>query len=353
MTVTTKKRSEHEVSSNASAFYDHYWIGEGAVSRRTDALTDWVLETYLPGMQGKRILEVGVGGEGGLIRKLVANNEVRALDVSLSAVHSCERMGLQVALCDLSSEAAPYPDNYFDCVIALEVFEHFANPQRVLEEIRRMLVDGGQLLISVPTPWSYHWPRLFYPSLFATSEAVMEFLISNRFEVVVHGDGVVQCNMVRCIPDQFKVWNRYYLSRKIPEGDAEGFLAAGLYFWNRANESGVRLSPIEAIDFFRTSYRLSKDERSLLLFARSLLYRVINNEFSEFADIFSAVQRRNDEIATESKESWDDGVALLLLEAELLGVQLSNRMNQIREYARSRPKVVEECRMLGIKLDGT
>jgi SAM-dependent methyltransferase len=46
----------------------------------------------------------------------------------------------------------PYPDNYFDVVLMLDVFEHlaFIDQPKALAEVRRVLSSGGILLISIP-----------------------------------------------------------------------------------------------------------------------------------------------------------------------------------------------------------
>ncbi len=54
----------------------------------------------------------------------------------------------------------PLRDDYFDVVACLEVIEHVSEPRRVVDEIHRVLKDGGTLLISTPDaslPWRIIW----------------------------------------------------------------------------------------------------------------------------------------------------------------------------------------------------
>jgi SAM-dependent methyltransferase len=57
----------------------------------------------------------------------------------------------QVDLFDAERDPFPYPDAHFNLVIAGEVIEHFAyDPMHMLLEARRVLPEGGYLLISTP-----------------------------------------------------------------------------------------------------------------------------------------------------------------------------------------------------------
>jgi SAM-dependent methyltransferase len=52
-------------------------------------------------------------------------------------------------------EPLPFPDEFFDVVLASEVLEHLANLEAALSEIRRTLKPGGRLVGSVPgAAWS-------------------------------------------------------------------------------------------------------------------------------------------------------------------------------------------------------
>jgi SAM-dependent methyltransferase len=44
----------------------------------------------------------------------------------------------------------PYPDGYFDCVLASEILEHVPEDERAIAELVRILAPGGILAITVP-----------------------------------------------------------------------------------------------------------------------------------------------------------------------------------------------------------
>jgi ubiquinone/menaquinone biosynthesis C-methylase UbiE len=352
MNTTTRKTAPFALDSNAAAFYSDYWTEGTEVSQRTIMLNNWIIQTFLPEVHGKQVLEVGVGGEGGVISNLSATNNVCGVDVSESAIRNCTKFGLNINLCDVNIDKLPFQDSSFDIVIALEVFEHFSNPQRALEEIRRVLRTGGSVLISIPTPWSYHWPRSFYPELIYNDNAFLRFLLANDFFVSQQIAGIVPCNSHRMVPEIYKTQNCFFMCRKLGEADAEMYFENAIYFWDQINEFGLRTDPVTAIDLFRKSHSFSNSDKSLLALTNALLYRVINCELDEFKEMFMQVQHRDSSIQPEQRQEWRNGFAKLLLEAHLLGIPLVDHleMEKVWRYAQSCPQLVTFCSRLKIVL---
>jgi SAM-dependent methyltransferase len=50
----------------------------------------------------------------------------------------------------------PFPESSFDTVVSTEVLEHVPEPQRALNEMRRVLKPGGHLILSTPMYWPRH-----------------------------------------------------------------------------------------------------------------------------------------------------------------------------------------------------
>jgi len=67
------------------------------------------------------------------------------------------RNGLAVCA---DAHSLPFRDGAFALIVAKDSLEHFENPWRAMEEIRRVLKDGGTLVIWVPFMWPFHWGRL-------------------------------------------------------------------------------------------------------------------------------------------------------------------------------------------------
>lgn len=65
--------------------------------------------------------------------------------------------GVQLANFDLETQTnLPFPDNFFDTVTMLAVFEHIEPTKlpAVLKEIYRILKPGGQFILTTPTIWT-------------------------------------------------------------------------------------------------------------------------------------------------------------------------------------------------------
>lgn len=57
---------------------------------------------------------------------------------------------------DLNTQPIPYPDGFFETVIAGDVIEHVSNPMAMLCEANRVLQPNGTLIVSTPNPY-YYW----------------------------------------------------------------------------------------------------------------------------------------------------------------------------------------------------
>lgn len=106
---------------------------------------------------GGRVLDVGCG-RGTLLAALADRGlEVHGVEVSSAAANGADpRASIRIA--DGLVEAA-YPENHFDLVILWHVLEHLRDPRGVLEEARRILRPGGDVVIAVPnfSSWQARW----------------------------------------------------------------------------------------------------------------------------------------------------------------------------------------------------
>jgi ubiquinone/menaquinone biosynthesis C-methylase UbiE len=101
-------------------------------------------------VRGPRVLEVGVG-TGKNMPHYPPGMDVTAIDLSprmlAQAQERATRLGLAVALREADAQALPFADASFDAAVATFVFCSVPDPVLGLQEIRRVLVPGGQLLL--------------------------------------------------------------------------------------------------------------------------------------------------------------------------------------------------------------
>lgn len=329
--IETIVNSENDISSDAEEFYRKYWSETGVINEVTIARKRAIISKFFPsGLSGKKILEIGVGGEGGLIHQLFKDNQVHGLDVSDSAISNCRRFGLAVTKANLDTDAIPFEDDYFDIVIAFEVFEHFCNPQHALEEIRRALKTGGIFISSIPSTFTYHWPRLFYPALFE-KENYHDFLIVNGFRVT-HVNDWLLVNSYRTyqVPPEVSSWSWYTYAEKLGSNDAKSYFEAGIHFWEKRNEYGIRTKPIEAIDMFKKSCELSdENDTAMLYYAHALIYRAVNNDHQKFTELLGMIFERLKKTDEKNKVECLARVLLIDVEARRLGLSILNSNNYV------------------------
>ena len=107
---------------------------------------------------GERVLDVACGT--GVVTRLAAervgpSGMVAALDLNpamLSAARSIPSSGAPIQWYETSAEAMPLPDGAFDVVLCQLGLQFVADKKAALQEVRRVLVSGGRVLVSVPPP---------------------------------------------------------------------------------------------------------------------------------------------------------------------------------------------------------
>lgn len=66
---------------------------------------------------------------------------------------NCQFNNIQIQQIKIN-DRLPFSNSTFDVVTMLAVLEHIENKQAMLQEIYRVLVPGGRLIITVPSVWS-------------------------------------------------------------------------------------------------------------------------------------------------------------------------------------------------------
>jgi GT2 family glycosyltransferase/glycosyltransferase involved in cell wall biosynthesis/SAM-dependent methyltransferase len=102
---------------------------------------------------GRRVLDIASGeGFGSALLARTAESVV-GIDIDETSVRHSR---LNYALANLRFEPgdardlSAFADGSFDAVVAFEVIEHIAEQERMLDEVKRVLVPGGLLIVSTP-----------------------------------------------------------------------------------------------------------------------------------------------------------------------------------------------------------
>lgn len=111
-----------------------------------------VLE-MLKSMHFARLMDLGCGSGAYLEAKKQSECAYFGLDFSGSMIEVAQeratQMGMKkgVFLEEGDVESTPYPDNFFDVVLAIGLIEYFENPDGLINEIKRILKKDGILII--------------------------------------------------------------------------------------------------------------------------------------------------------------------------------------------------------------
>ena len=100
------------------------------------------------GGPGRRVLDLGCR-YGALTRAYAEGNSVMGVDVDRDALAEAATLGIDTRWADVE-EPLPFDDASFDSVVVGELLEHLRDPERVVQEARRILRPGGTLVGSVP-----------------------------------------------------------------------------------------------------------------------------------------------------------------------------------------------------------
>lgn len=95
---------------------------------------------------GSRVLDVGVGM--GRVLGPLTDLSRYGIDISFDYLKIAKENGFDVAFSRI--EDMPYPDGFFDALVACDVLEHVIDLHRCCEQLLRVLRPGGILIVRVP-----------------------------------------------------------------------------------------------------------------------------------------------------------------------------------------------------------
>jgi SAM-dependent methyltransferase len=161
--------------------------------------------------RGRRVLEVGCGAGVDLARFAKGGAEVTGVDVSASAIAlartNFSQQGLAGEFHVANGEKLPFGDNAFDLVYAHGVVQYTADPQRLVDECRRVLKAGGLAIFQVynRVSWLNALSKLMKVGLeHADAPVLLKFSIP-EFRRLLRG-----FSEVRIVPERFPVKSRLH-----------------------------------------------------------------------------------------------------------------------------------------------
>ena len=99
----------------------------------------------------KTTLEFGCGYGGfSAIVKDRFGSEVWAVEIDCGAAQEAAKKLDRVINADAVEALNELPDNFFDCILFLDVLEHFVDPYSVLIAMKKKLTDKGVIVASIP-----------------------------------------------------------------------------------------------------------------------------------------------------------------------------------------------------------
>ena len=145
---------------------------------------------------GKRLLEIGAGS-GNIVNVLRTNykecvaTEISSPRVSALKTNFSDDPKVQILPHNIESENLPFPAEYFDTILLIDVIEHLIDPIPALIEIYRVLKHGGKLLVHTPNvaKWTRRAKLLFgyFPSTASMDEGLAQYKGKGRTNLYDEG----------------------------------------------------------------------------------------------------------------------------------------------------------------------
>lgn len=126
-----------------------------------------------------RILNVACAC-GTYSRHMARFGKIYNIDISKEALKYCLNNGVREVV-QADATLLPFKENSFDLVLAIDAFEHFPDDRQAMKEIRRVLKEGGRMLLTVPAfnfLWSPHDEALHHLRRYTATGLVPKILDS-------------------------------------------------------------------------------------------------------------------------------------------------------------------------------
>jgi SAM-dependent methyltransferase len=163
------------------------------------------------GYRDKAVLDVGCGAGVDLARFARGGARCTGVDLTEAAIalarQNFDQQGLTADLRVANGEALPFADGTFDFVFAHGVVQYTADPQRLANEVRRVLKPGGEAVFQVynRVSWLNALSKLMKVGLEHDDAPVLLKFSIGEFRNLLSG-----FSRVRIVPERFPVKSRLH-----------------------------------------------------------------------------------------------------------------------------------------------
>ncbi len=113
-----------------------------------------------------------------------------------------------------------FPDNHFDLIISVDVIEHVGHPEKMMDEIARVLKPGGVLMIT--------FPSLKFPFTYDPINRFLSYFSKKKISQGAYAFG----HEYLIDPDKFREWSKERGFDVVRERNLSGYLIALLeMYW--------------------------------------------------------------------------------------------------------------------------
>ncbi|MCH7517559.1 MAG: class I SAM-dependent methyltransferase [Candidatus Dadabacteria bacterium] len=145
-----KNPFEYELSKSSPGTIDYFLDVESHYNQKLGYLNKIIDYNSL---NGKKILEIGCGTGSALVHFAKAGAIVSGVDISDFAIQmsrkNLELHNLNAEVFQKNGETLNYKDDSFDLVVAIQTLSYTPNPDKMIQEIHRVLKKGGEAYLIV------------------------------------------------------------------------------------------------------------------------------------------------------------------------------------------------------------
>lgn len=115
-----------------------------------------------------------------------------------------ERYGLDALLGDTVTDTLDFPNDYFDYVTLLAVIEHLSDPEKLVDEICRVLTPNGKLIITTPKKKAEFIIGLYAPDVENMHKSYFDIsrikdIAGDNYDLIGNNTFIFGLNQVFCL----------------------------------------------------------------------------------------------------------------------------------------------------------